>query len=240
MEKFELPHRHGEKNIIGIQSGLARPKQFSAASDIFKLLSEPTRLRIFWILCHREECVINLAALLNMSSPAVFHHLRSLHDGGLISGRRNSKEVYYRACDGQIGTLLHKTVEQMMEIACPETTETYNDSPKETVRKIHEFLMTHLSDKITIDDLSKRFLLNPTTLKKAFKEVYGTSLASHMKQHRMEKAANLLTDTKMSISQVALAVGYESQSRFTASFKEAYGILPTAYRRLRLSQIRQS
>ena len=38
-------------------------------------------------------------------------------------------------------------------------------------------------------------------------------------------------DTDMSIAQIALAVGYESQSRFTAAFKEAYGMLPTVYRK---------
>ena len=74
-------------------------------------------------------------------------------------------------------------------------------------------------------------MMNPTTLKKIFKKVYGTSLAAHMKQHRMEKAAELLKDTDMSIAQIALAVGYESQSRFTVAFKETYDLLPTAYRK---------
>lgn len=68
--------------------------------------------------------------------------------------------------------------------------------------------------------------MNTTTLKTVFKKVYGTTIAAHMKQHRMELAAGLLLKTQNDIASVAQAVGYESQSRFTAAFKEAYGELP--------------
>ena len=63
--------------------------------------------------------------------------------------------------------------------------------------------------------------------------MYGTSLAAHMKAHRMERAASLLLKTQDDIGAIARAVGYESQSRFTAAFKETYGELPTEYRRRR-------
>ncbi|MBR0446528.1 MAG: metalloregulator ArsR/SmtB family transcription factor [Oscillospiraceae bacterium] len=231
MTEFTLPHQHGEKNIQSIRSELAQTTGFEETSAIFKQLSDPTRLQIFWILCHHEECVINIAALLDMSSPAVSHHLRSLHESGLIASRRDGKEVYYRVSDTEGCDLIHKTVEQIMEIACPKRKVDYSGSAEDVIQKIHDHMTQHLSDRITIEDLSRQFLMNPTTLKKVFKEVYGTSLALHMKQHRMEKAAELLVRTDLSISQIALAVGYESQSRFTAAFKDAFDTLPTAYRK---------
>ena len=231
MSQFELPHKHGEVHLQNIRFNLAQSNKFDATSELFRQLSNPTRLKIFWILCHHEECVINIAGLLDMSSPAVFHHLCSLHDSGLISSRRDGKEVYYKASDTEGCRLLHKTVEQIMEIACPESEAEESSSPEKVIRDVHEYLVDHLSDRITIDDLSRRFLLNPTTLKRVFKDVYGNSLAAHMKEHRMEKAAELLTRTEMSIFEIALTVGYESQSRFTAAFKESYGELPTVYRK---------
>ncbi|MBR6931950.1 MAG: helix-turn-helix transcriptional regulator, partial [Bacteroidales bacterium] len=45
-------------------------------------------IRIFWILCHYEECVVNIAAMMNMSSPATAHHLRLLKESGLIVSRK--------------------------------------------------------------------------------------------------------------------------------------------------------
>ena len=46
-------------------------------------LSDSSRVRIFWLLCHCEECVIDLSAMVGMSSPAVSHHLRQLRESGL-------------------------------------------------------------------------------------------------------------------------------------------------------------
>ena len=231
MNQLTLPHQHGEKNMGNIKAELAKTTRFSATAEIFKQLSDPTRLQIFWLLCHQEECVINIAALLDMSSPAVSHHLRSLLDSGLISSRRDGKEVYYKAAETETCELLHESVEQVMEIACPEKAVDYNSSTEEIIHRIHEYLLEHLADRVTIEDLSKQFLMNPTSIKKAFKDVYGMSIAAHMKQHRMEHAARLLLETNDNIAQIAFAVGYESQSRFTNTFKETYGMLPSMYRK---------
>ena len=90
-------------------------------AEVFKQLGDTTRIRIFWLLCHREECVLNISAMLHMSSPAVSHHLRPLKNSGLIVCRREGKEVYYRAADTPQGHLLHHMIEQVMEITCPES-----------------------------------------------------------------------------------------------------------------------
>lgn len=231
MHELTLPHQHGEKNMENIKAELSKTERFSATAEIFKQLSDPTRLQIFWLLCHQEECVINIAALLDMSSPAVSHHLRSLHESGLISSRRDGKEVYYKASETEECNLLHVTVEEVMEIACPEKAVDYSGSTQEIMHRVHGYLLEHLADRATIEDLSKQFLMNPTTLKKAFKEVYGMSPAAHMKLHRMEEAARRLRETDDTIAQIALAVGYESQSRFTTAFKETYNVLPSVYRK---------
>lgn len=101
----------------------------------------------------------------------------------------------------------------------------------EIVRKVHEQLTRHMERRITIEELSRQYLINPTTLKAAFKSVYGTSIAAHIKEHRMEQAARLLRESDLSAAEIAKAVGYESQSRFTAAFKACFGILPKEYRK---------
>lgn len=232
MGKFELPHQHGEHgNLENVYGELSKITNFNVVAEIFKQLSDPTRVRIFWLLCHQEECVINIAAWLNMSSPAVSHHLRSLYQCGLISSRRDGKEVYYKAAETEESRLLHKAVEKAMEIACPEEVIDCHTSSEEIIHSIHKYLMEHLSERITIEQLSKQFLMNPTTLKKVFKDVYGISIAAHMKQHRMELAAKLLAENKASIAGISQTVGYDSQSRFTTAFKDTYGMLPTEYRK---------
>ena len=62
-----------------------------------------------------------------------------------------------------------------------------------------------------------------TTLKNVFKAVYGTSLAAHIKEHRLLQAAELLCHSQDSMAEIAAKVGYESQSRFSAAFKKRFG-----------------
>ena len=121
MRNIELPHHHGEAHEMGIiQEEIDRIDHFQTVADIFRQLGDTTRVRIFWLLCHCEECVVNISAMLEMSSPAVSHHLRPLKNSGLIVSRRDGKEVYYRAADTPQSRLLHQMIEQVMEIACPD------------------------------------------------------------------------------------------------------------------------
>ena len=115
---ISLPHDHGatlEKHMDSIP----KTDDFQTLSDIFRLLGDGSRLRIFWILCHCEECVINISAMMDMSSPAVSHHLKLLKSGRLIVSRRDGKEVYYKAADTEQAALLHHMIEDLLKITCP-------------------------------------------------------------------------------------------------------------------------
>ena len=231
MEHTGLPHDHGEEqNHTAAMRELLRDEgHFQRIADIFRQLGDPSRIRIFWLLCHCEECVVNIADMVEMSSPAVSHHLRVLKDSGLLDSRRDGREVYYRAADAPQSRLLHEMIEQVMDVACPQWRE--EAEQVKIIREIHDHLTEHMEQRVTIEELAHRYLINPTTLKTVFKQVYGNSLAAHMKEHRMEKAASLLRETELSVAEIAGQVGYESQSKFTAAFKEQFGQLPTAYRR---------
>ena len=64
--------------------------------------------------------MINISAMMGMSSPAVSHHLRPLRNRGLIVSRRIGKEVYYKAADTEQSQMLHHMIEKVMEITCPK------------------------------------------------------------------------------------------------------------------------
>lgn len=116
-----LPHCHNDQQELGgICQQLAQLQDFQRISDLFKQLGDSSRIRIFWLLCHCEECVVNISAMVDMTSPAVSHHLRQLKTNGLLLSRREGKEVYYRAADTKQSRLLHQTIETLMEITCPK------------------------------------------------------------------------------------------------------------------------
>ena len=116
-----LPHDHGNAGRVEqIKDILENTEKFAAAAEAMSLLSDMSRLRIFWLLCHCEECVLNISAITGMSSPAVSHHLRILKEAGMLVSRRDGREVYYSAADTARSRELHDAAERLLELeGCP-------------------------------------------------------------------------------------------------------------------------
>lgn len=107
----------------------------------------------------------------------------------------------------------------------------YFSQQTELIQEIHNLLTEHLDQRFTIEDLSKRYLINTSTLKAVFKTVYGLPIATYMKEFRVRQAMKLLRETNDSIATIAAQVGYGSQGKFTKAFKDVTQLLPTEYRK---------
>jgi DNA-binding transcriptional ArsR family regulator len=119
MEHDKLPHDHGQ-SPEEVMEKCPSAEDFQTMAELLRQLSDGSRVKLFWILCHCEECVINLSAMMDMSSPALSHHLKQLRSAKLITSRREGKEVYYKAADTIQARLFHHLIEEMFEIACPQ------------------------------------------------------------------------------------------------------------------------
>jgi ArsR family transcriptional regulator, lead/cadmium/zinc/bismuth-responsive transcriptional repressor len=71
-------------------------------AKMFKVLADPSRLRILVALECREMCVCDLAALLEISESAVSHQLRFLRNVNLVKNRREGRVLYYRLVDDHV------------------------------------------------------------------------------------------------------------------------------------------
>ena len=107
----------------------------------------------------------------------------------------------------------------------------YHSEQTELIRQIHDQLTKDLSCRFTIEELSRQYLINTSSLKEVFKAVYGLPIASYMKEYRIREAMRLLRETDESISSVAALVGYETQGKFTKAFRDVAQVLPSEYRK---------
>ncbi len=94
-------------------------KMFDKASLTFQLISDPTRLKILWLLSHCELCVNNIAVGINMSAPAVSHHLKLLKQADLIESKREGKEIYYKIASTKEAQLVHQAIDDILDMKCP-------------------------------------------------------------------------------------------------------------------------
>lgn len=117
---MEHLHDHGhyeeEKQLI---AHLPTLEQCEAVAEVFKQISDGSRLRILYLLCHSEMCVSNIAAAVGMTDPAVSHHLKTLKRAGILSSRREGKEVYYKLAENETSEILHHVIDEVLRINCP-------------------------------------------------------------------------------------------------------------------------
>ena len=84
-------------------------------AEIFKVLSDPTRLRICSLLAEAELCVSDLAALLDISESAASHQLRLLRSLRLVRHRRDGKMVFYALDDEHVIGLIRQGLDHVEE-----------------------------------------------------------------------------------------------------------------------------
>ena len=89
----------------------------------------------------------------------------------------------------------------------------------------------HLTHKIDPEGLCDRFFVSRNTLYRAFRERFGTTVNQYLISLRTERAKRLLTETEMTIAEVAIAVGIEDYHYFCRVFTRQAGVAPGAFRR---------
>jgi AraC family transcriptional regulator of arabinose operon len=83
----------------------------------------------------------------------------------------------------------------------------------------------------TISDLAAELHLSESRLQHLFKQTTGIGLGHRLTEQRLQKAAVLLTHTRLRIKEIAASVGYEHTSSFTRAFERRFAQAPLAYRR---------
>jgi len=111
---------------------------------------------------------------------------------------------------------------------------------KVKVDKIREYLINNLEDNVTNAQLSEKFDITMTLMKKCFKCMNGIPINAFIRNEKMKLAADLLKNTKHSVTEIAGKVGYNNSSKFSAAFKNITGMSPIEYRKsdVRLEHLR--
>lgn len=105
-----------ERKVKRVQKAMKPDETVRALAETFKLLGDPTRVRIAWALSREELCVCDLANLLGVSQSAVSHSLRALRQMRLVRFRREGKITYYALDDDHIAQLLGEGFRHVEEL----------------------------------------------------------------------------------------------------------------------------
>ncbi|MHB9291219.1 putative HTH-type transcriptional activator RhaR [Hollandina sp. SP2] len=101
----------------------------------------------------------------------------------------------------------------------------------DTIKTIERFMTAHPENHYTLEELAERFNISPTSMKRCFKGVYGSSIYAYMRTWRMNAAAVLLRQTSESVIAIAGDVGYDNAGKFSSAFRDVMGKTPREYRK---------
>lgn len=103
---------HTHKHVLTL-SGKEDEKYIKPMADIFKVLSDPTRIRILALLAHEEMCVSCIAEALEMTHSAISHQLQLLRSANLVKFTKDGKEVIYSLDDGHVLSLFAQALDHL-------------------------------------------------------------------------------------------------------------------------------
>ena len=132
--------------------------------------------------------------------------------------------------------LSRKILEQIVKIGFPSAFETalYNIAMTLIVRFIKEmisYIQQSFAGEISLREFGERFHLSEKYVSRYFKEHFHITLSKYVTYLRLEHAKQLLQNTDIPVTEVAMLSGYQNVSYFIRSFKKTYGVSPLKYRK---------
>lgn len=207
--RFPLSHYHGI--TVGVYLENLDGKTKSKLED-FNINME----RLYEKHCNES------AAYINSSNKEINDLFNSLYN------RRNSNETAYL----QIKIIELFCLLQQLDSKEREQRGYFSKKQVEIIKDIEALLTEEIDKNYTIEQLSIKFKIPPTSMKICFKGVYGSPIGQYLRNYRMNIASKILREDKVNISQIAGMLGYDNQSKFAAAFKKIMGKTPTEYRKL--------
>ncbi len=98
------------------KENLPSEKLLNLIAESFKVLSDPTRLKIVMALLQKELCVNDLTRVTDLSQPSVSYHLKTLRQLNLVNHRKDGKQTYYSLADDHVSELLKIAEEHSTEL----------------------------------------------------------------------------------------------------------------------------
>ncbi len=144
-------------------------------------------------------------------------------------------DTYLRYCDAietydALHPLISFTVSFLTEIL--PISEQADNRENRLIQTAKTYIADHYNENLRLEDVAEQIYLAPSYFGVLFKKETGESFSSYLTLVRMEKAKELLHDTRYNIAEVAAAVGYTDKRYFSRLFKEQVGVTPKEYRKI--------
>ncbi len=149
----------------------------------------------------------------------------------LFSGRGNYlEEVTGLQDNSKDNPLLKQWFISKLTQACQNIIVKKEGNSNSMIKKARDYIRLNYKKDISLDDISRELDISPYYFSKLFKDLTGTNFVEYLTNIRIEKAKTLLKDSKKSMKEICLEVGYSDPNYFSRIFKKCTGKTPTEYK----------
>jgi len=104
-----------EEAVNRVRAAMPGAESFGGLAELYKMLSDNTRVRILWALSVEVMCVCDLAVLLDMTKSAISHQLKYLRLSKLVKYEKQGKNVYYSLADSHVKDIFTEGLRHLSE-----------------------------------------------------------------------------------------------------------------------------
>lgn len=135
--------------------------------------------------------------------------------------------------ESKVWELMALLVEQELKLHGSKKRTQFTSSLKpddvDRIYQAKDILLQRFDDPPSLIELARQVGLNDCTLKRGFRQVFGTTAFGLLHDYRLEQAQRLLEERRLNISEIAQAIGFANRSYFAAAFRKKFGVAPKQY-----------
>ena len=137
----------------------------------------------------------------------------------------------YLFLESKVFELLSVYLSEVLELSILSSNHiSISKSDRDSITEAKRIIDSQLAFAPSCEELARQVNISTSKLTKGFSSLFGTSVHAYVIDQRLEKAASLLLESNLNVSQVAILVGYSKASNFAAAFKRKYGVNPKNYK----------
>jgi len=161
----------------------------------------------------------------------------AIHGGMDPNDALTLSDLYIQQCEqtADMALVTNLNYRLIMDYAERMARLRYGDTPSRLVAEVNNYVRQHLSEPITVEDVAKHLCRGRSRLSTDFKKETGTNLSDFIQMQKIEEGKKLLRYTDKPIVDIAMYLGFCSQSHFSRTFKQYVGLTPNAYRHAKTS-----
>ncbi|HEY3378613.1 MAG TPA: AraC family transcriptional regulator [Armatimonadota bacterium] len=249
---MQEPHRHEEHEILTILDGAGRVQVEGGPTlpvvsgqivvipgGLTHILLTDDHITLRGLYLHPRQCRL-LAN--DPSMPTAFGHAPFLPKVVADAHLFRSLQELFEQCQAEYAredpwrTLYLQTVGRLTAIILARLMQLderslHSDPASLRVLNVRAWMDRHFLEAVTLPDLSQMAHLSPSQFSALFRRLCGASPKAYLLQRRLDRAAALLAETEISVTEVAAGVGFEHLAHFCRIFRDTHSLSPREYRK---------